>query len=176
MNGKPDEEIIKMGKQLVGALTGMVASLLFLAGCSLDAGTDADSMDLRTIDRATTPNDALACPPNACKAKADFDSPVFAIAQKTLMDQIKRVIARQPRTELIASDSSLDQLVFVQRSKILGFPDTVWIQGHVFQKRSSVIIYSRSNYGHSDFGVNRDRVSMWIDEIQRSIASAPAVP
>lgn len=160
----------------IGRLAGLAALLFFAVGCSLNAGTDVGPMDLRTIDRATSPNDALACPMGTCKAEGDLESPVFRVTREKLMIHAKQVIAGQSRIKLIASDAQLDQLVYVQRSKFLGFPDTIWIQGVTVGAGSSVIIYSRSNYGYSDFGVNRDRVNVWLDDIQRSIAALSQVP
>lgn len=165
-----------MNGYCVRRLAVLATLVSFMAGCSLDSGTDVGSMDLRSFDRATSPNDALACPAGRCKAKGDIESPVFPVALNSLMAHAKRVISEQPRTRLIASDDQLEQLVFVQRSRFLGFPDTIWIQGLTIKAGSSLIIYSRSNYGYSDFGVNRERVRAWLDDIQRSIAPTSQVP
>ena len=37
----------------------------------------SETIDLRNVERAHSPNDALACPPSLCRAEADFESPIF---------------------------------------------------------------------------------------------------
>ncbi len=126
-------------------------------------------MDLRDIDRSTSPNDGLACPPGICRAKADFATPAFPVGRTKLTDIALAVFKQQPRTELVGRDPALDQLVFVQRTKYLGFPDTIRIQGATIGAQVSIIIYSRSNYGYWDFGVNRARVQNWLEILVQAI-------
>ena len=38
---------------------------------------DLGPVALETLQRRTTPNDALACPASLCQAKADIVSPIF---------------------------------------------------------------------------------------------------
>ena len=76
------------------------------------------------------------------------------------------VINRQPRTKLIRAATELEQLIFVQRSKFLGLPDTIWIQFVGLKEGTSLIIYSRSNYGYWDFGINGRRIKNWLEEIK----------
>lgn len=126
-------------------------------------------MDLRDIERSASPNDALACAPGVCRANADFESPAFPIGKTKLTDIALAVFKDQPRTELVSRDGALDQLVFVQRSRVLGFPDTIHFQGVTVGAQVSVIIHSRSNYGYWDFGVNRARVQNWLELLAQAI-------
>lgn len=148
----------------------LAALALLVAGCT----ADMKPVDLRTLARSTSPNDALACPAGACRAKADFESPSFAVGGAALMDAARRVVAARPRTELVATDTALDQLVFVERSRLFGFPDTIRVQGVPAGAGASVIIYSRSNYGYWDFGVNRARVQALLAALARAAAAIPA--
>jgi uncharacterized protein (DUF1499 family) len=141
--------------------------LTLLPGCSLDVKT-SETIDLRNIERSHSPNDALACPPRLCRAKADFESPIFKITRTELINQARKLIIAEPRTKLIGSSSTLDQLVFVQRSQLFGFPDTIWIQGSGVDLSASLIIYSRSNYGYWDLGVNRERIRTWLDKLEKT--------
>ena len=131
---------------------------------------DAQTMDLRSIDRSSSPNDSLACPPGLCRAKADFQSPIFALEENDLMKRVEAVLTAEPRTALVGKDPALDQLVFVQRSALFGFPDTIWIQATDVDQRTSLIVYSRANYGYWDLGVNRDRVRGWLEKLVNAIA------
>ena len=156
---------------MIGRLSALTVFTAHMAACSFTVPT----MDLREIERTRSPNDALACPAGLCRSQPDFDSPVFSVDKKNLLERAKTVITEEPRTELVGEDPALDQLVFVQRSAIFGFPDTVWIQGTNVGARTSIIVYSRSNYGYWDMGVNRSRVRAWLEKLKRSIKEEQAL-
>ena len=63
-----------------------------------------------------------------------------------------------PRVKVLHTDETRLQIVAVQRSKWIGFPDTVWVQVVDVKDKVSSIIFSRSNYGLWDAGVNLKRV------------------
>ena len=55
---------------------------------------------------------------------------------------------------------------YIQRSRLMGFPDTIVVQ--FFERpggRSSLALYSRSQLGKSDFGVNRARIARWLEKL-----------
>ena len=151
--------------QKLGRVLIVTTLITHLTGCAFDSQT----MDLRSIDRSVSPNDGLACSLGICHAKFDIESPTFALPKNIMMERVKAIITAEPRTKLVGIDLGLDQLVFVQRSALLGFPDTIWIQGAYVDTRASIIIYSRSNYGYWDFGVNRDRVRTWLAKLGRAM-------
>ena len=140
----------------------LLALSIFGCGCSVKA----DPMDLRTMDRTSSPNDALACPPAICSATSDMEPSPLDLGAEQLGEVVRKVISAQPRTELVGEDPDLGQLVFVQRSRIFGFADTIWIQTVDLEPEVSLIMYSRSNFGFWDLGVNRRRVSAWLSEIE----------
>lgn len=138
-------------------------ALLSLAGaCTMSSTT----RDLREIDRTSAPNDALACPPGVCKAEVDIESPLFAIRPERLREIVRRVISSQARTEIVEEHADREQLVFVQRSRLFGFRDTIWIETVDLDPHASVIIYSRSNVGFWDLGVNLRRVRAWLAAVE----------
>lgn len=142
-----------------------IGLLLLTAACA----AETVPQDLRELQRADSPNDALACPLRTCKAAADIESPVYAVAPDDLMQALRRAIEAEPRTELAAEAAALNQVVYVQRSALFRFPDTVWVQPVALSDGASVIIYSRSNYGYGDFGVNRERVERWLSLLEESL-------
>ena len=129
-------------------------------------------MDIRILEERTKSNDALACPAGLCGVDADFESPSFAVSVEDLLEIAETAIGAEPRTKLVAKDRNLPQLVFVQRSRIFRFPDTVWLQGVKTETGSSLIIYSRSNYGESDLGVNKKRVQAWLAKLTGQIQAS----
>jgi uncharacterized protein (DUF1499 family) len=162
-----EQKLSTQGRNPIGRKILILGLFTLLPGCSLDVKT-SETTDLRNIERSHSPSDALACPPRLCRAKADFESPIFKITRAELINQARTLIIDEPRTKLIGSSSSLDQFVFVQRSQLFGFPDTIWIQGAGVDWRSSLIIYSRSNYGYWDLGVNRKRIRTWLEKLDKA--------
>jgi uncharacterized protein (DUF1499 family) len=59
---------------------------------------------------------------------------------------------------------------YIQRSERLGFPDTIVVR---FIDRpegqSTLAIYSRSQFGESDFGVNKARIERWLAKLAAQV-------
>jgi len=135
---------------------------LIAAGCSADTAL----IDFATFARVTTPNDAMACPAGFCAAKADFVTEVVAMPAADLAAKAIAELPNEPRAELVLRSGDGLRLVFVQRSLIFRFPDTINIAVQsVGDGQATVAIYSRSNYGYGDFGVNRRRVETWLKRL-----------
>ena len=153
--------------QCVGrfAVLAMLGAFV-LAGCSADTG----AVDFPTLTRTETPNDALACPVGVCAAKVDLVTEPVELSAAALADKVAQILQAEPRTELVghgavAADGSLN-LVLVQRSAVFRFPDTVNVLVRPLDDRHAIIaIYSHSNYGHGDFGVNLARVKDWLGKL-----------
>ena len=139
---------------------------LLAAGCSYDSRP----RDLRTVSRSAAPHDALACPSNSCAALADFESPVFAVSPAELTNIARRRLSQEPRSEVVAEAPEFNQIVLVQRTAVLRFPDTIWEQAVATPQGTSIILYSRSNAGYWDFGVNRRRVEDWLQSLVEAAA------
>jgi uncharacterized protein (DUF1499 family) len=124
---------------------------------------DTAGVDFATLVRPSTPNTYLVCAKDRCAAAPDEESSVYAVPAQQLFDLARTILSAEPRTRLVQEQPERLRLVFVQRSLIFRFPDTVTLQ--VFplpDGGSTVAIYSRSNYGRSDLGVNKSRVRRWL--------------
>ena len=64
-------------------LTAISASVILMVGpewiWSFFGPPDLGPVAFETLERRTTPNDALACPPHFCKATSDLVPPLFAV-------------------------------------------------------------------------------------------------
>lgn len=149
----------------------LAAVLLVAAGLLTGCAANTEPQDLRELTRAESPNDSLACPPGTCKAEADFDSPVFGRTPEEVARALRQAIEGQPRIELAAAVQEPKQDIYVQRSAVFRFPDTIWVQPVALPQGSSVIIYSRSNYGYGDFGVNQERIGLWLELLREALAA-----
>lgn len=147
-------------------LTGSFLVLFtMLSGCNFSVKFD-QSTDLIRGKKSDAPNDALACPLNFCQGRANYTVPNFQFSKAALAVKFREIIKSEPRTTLLHSNPGLDQLIFVQRSRLFGFPDTIWVQFVDLRSESSLIIYSRSNYGYWDFGINGKRVKSWLKKLK----------
>jgi uncharacterized protein (DUF1499 family) len=55
---------------------------------------------------------------------------------------------------------------YIQRSKLMGFRDTIVVQ--FFERprgQSTVTLYSLSQLGEGDLGVNRARIERWLEKL-----------
>ena len=146
---------------------GLISALL--SGCS--AGTGA-IIDFASLQRPGSPNNFLVCPDGFCRAAVDMPSPAFAATLDVLLAATKRALGRQERTALELEDQGRRQLVYVQRSALMRFPDRVWIEIVPLPgNRSGLAVFSRSIYGYSDSGVNKGRVLAWLDAIGAELAA-----
>ncbi|MCA3556544.1 DUF1499 domain-containing protein [Aestuariivirga sp.] len=123
---------------------------------------DLGEVDFANLVRRDTPNDALACLPQFCAAKADIPAPVIAQPLGEVFRAVQDAVAHEPGLAQVHADPGQATLRFVQRSKIMGFPDTINVKiAATADGGSAVLIYSRSQLGKSDMGVNLARVTRW---------------
>lgn len=126
---------------------------------------DLGSVDFATLRRRTTPNDALICPRDICpEVRPDAEPPVFDVPGARLRSLVSEVALGEPGTSLIDKGPQQDR--YLVRTRFMRFPDTVVVQ--VFdrgQDASTLALYSRSQIGRSDFGVNRRRLERWVARI-----------
>lgn len=138
---------------------------------SLMGPADLGSVAFETLERRRTPNDALACPEDLCRAPSDMTPPVYAIGVERLRQAMAGVIASEPDVTPVA-DAGLDQR-YIQRTRWMRFPDTVVIRYvPLGPDRSTLALYSRSQLGKGDLGVNRARIARWLEKLSRELPVA----
>jgi uncharacterized protein (DUF1499 family) len=126
---------------------------------------DLGPVEFATLKRRPTPNDALICPRDICpQAQPDAEPPVFPVPSAHLRSLVSEVALSEPGTSLL--DKGQEQDRYLVRTRFMRFPDTVVVQ--VFdrgQDASTLALYSRSQIGSSDFGVNKRRLERWVARI-----------
>lgn len=138
-----------------------------IAGCT----ADTSDLELRSVVRNGRPSEVLACPPGFCTANADIAVPDYGVPVEQLADIVRAAVAAMPRTTVERDDRPRHRLVAVQRTAVLRFADTVWIEAIPRgATASSLAILSRSNVGYYDFGVNRRRVEALLAAIAERVA------
>ena len=147
----------------------ILIAAMTLAGC---AATTSD-LELRSFARADKPAEVLACPPGYCAARADLTVPDYPIPLERLAAIVREAVTAIPRTTIERDEPARQRLVAVQRTAVLRFPDTIWIELIARgPASSSVAIYSRSNFGYYDFGVNRRRVEALLAAVAARVAAS----
>lgn len=126
---------------------------------------DLGAVDFRTLTRRKSPNDALICPKDVCPAATpDREPPVFALPAARLRRLVAEIALWEPNTSLLQSGPEQDR--YLVRTRLMRFPDTVVVQVIARgEERSTLALYSRSQVGRSDFGVNRRRLEHWLSRI-----------
>ncbi|GLQ05713.1 DUF1499 domain-containing protein [Sneathiella chinensis] len=138
------------------------------------------------LEKPRTPNSFLMAPEGVChKAVPDAGSPAFPVPVETLREVFKVVALSHPRVEALPENlpenfpESLPdnppgevplQDEYVQYSKGIGFPDTITVRFlPAGEGGSTLAVFSRAHYGIRDFGVNRNRVLLWIEELRNRL-------
>jgi uncharacterized protein (DUF1499 family) len=154
------------------AIVLAAASAFFLVGperiWASVGPADLGPASFETLRRRTSPNDSLACPPGLCAARSDLVPPVFATDVNELKSAFAKAIATEERIERVASEDGGAVERYIQRTRIMGFPDTIVVRFiDLGDGRSTLALYSRSQLGHSDFGVNRARIERWLAKLAK---------
>jgi uncharacterized protein (DUF1499 family) len=132
---------------------------------SIFGSPDLGAVEFKTLVRRQNPNDALICPRYVCSAsKPDSEPPIFPFPASRLRALISDVALSEPDTSLLHSDAEQDR--YLVRTKLMRYPDTVVAQVIALdEEHATLALYSRSQIGRSDFGVNRKRLQRWLSRV-----------
>jgi uncharacterized protein (DUF1499 family) len=144
---------------------------LLLPACGADGASGLPQpalMDMTRIERPATPNTFLAGPA-WMRPEPDVVTEEQKRSAQALYETAKAVFGGEPGTYVAAEYPAQLQIHYVVRSAVLNFPDLVTVQVDTAgADRSTLVIWSRSVYGRSDFGVNRERTKTWLAALQQS--------
>jgi len=161
---------------VIAAIAAVLGGAFVLLGperiWSLFGPADLGAVLFESLRRSPSPNDALACPPDLCPAKIDIMPPDFSVTPAVLREAFARAILPERRLTLVGIDDRMSTDRYVQRSDKMRFPDTIVVR---FLERpggrSTIALYSRSQLGHSDMGVNRKRIERWLERLGREVSA-----
>lgn len=137
----------------------VVAALLLIAALIVPRAVSDDPAVWHADPRAVTPSDR----PNSYLV-ADYDAVTLPAPPGEVLARFDRIAMAEQRTEKLVQDDG--RVTYVQRSAVFGFPDYISVNVAPVEDGSSVTIFSRSRFGHSDLGVNKARVERWLDKLQ----------
>ncbi len=165
-------------------MIALVAGLALAAGGSwwllgperiweLFGPADLGPVSFEDLERRSTPTDALACPNNLCPIDTDILPRDYPVDVPALRKAMNRALMTERRLTLVDIDDKTPQERYVQRSETMRFPDTIDVR-YVARPGggSTVAIYSRSQFGRNDLGVNHARVERWLGKLSREVAQS----
>src|SRR5262245_28330321 len=123
----------RIGKTFILALSALALTAVIVIAAfaligpervwALFGPADLGPVSFSALERRETPNDALACPPDICRAQSDLAPPVYAVSAEELRAALGWVIASEPRVTRVATEDAPMVERYVERSALLGFPD-----------------------------------------------------
>lgn len=127
-------------------------------------------IDFAAFERDDRPNQFLVAPEGLCKTPIDAISPVFDASVDKLKQTWIAMMDSQPSVKEIGQSSLGNQLEYVQRSRWMRFPDLVSVRFIPADAgRSTIAIFSQSQIGYFDFGVNEKRVTSWLGQLRECL-------
>ncbi|MBT4741513.1 MAG: DUF1499 domain-containing protein [Rhodospirillaceae bacterium] len=129
-----------------------------------------DTIDFATLVRPVSPNTFLLCPSGFSVSAPEQEAPMFEVSSDTLVSAWLDMIGDQARTvEVDRSDNGF-QRTFVQRTWFAGFPDVITVLFIALSTETSTLaVYSRSQYGISDLGANKKRITTWLSALAQRL-------
>jgi len=88
------------------------------------------------------------------------------ISQAILTEIILDYVGDQDGVSLLANTNDGQLITFVQRSKLIGYPDYITFKITPQGDSTQLSVFSRSRYGYRDFGVNKSRAEAWMHAVR----------
>ncbi|CAG9467860.1 unnamed protein product [Pedinophyceae sp. YPF-701] len=142
-----------------------------------------EPFDFATFKPTWMPHKYLVAPTSLCtNASPNQVADVYeGVSPSSLRDAWKSMIAKQPRTTEEKSFPDVEQYCFIQRSAKMEFPDDIIVQFFDAQRfspdapagSSTLAVYSCSEMGVGDMGVNKHRVKTWLAALKDELGAGP---
>ena len=165
----------------VSAITRIIAFLLMAVSLQVGAEpghpkecpTMTEFLEFDALRRPASPNHWLVAPPGAdASLHRDAAAPRYPLAAERLARAWVGVVEQAPRTRIIGVSTDGLRVEAEQRSAWFGFVDRVRFRAIALDDASSTFFaYSRSQSGYWDFGVNRRRLSAWVEALQQAASA-----
>lgn len=132
---------------------------------------DLGEVRFENVEPVSTPNSYLVCPKELCTSRMpDMVPEVYKVSAAELMQLARETWSDEPGTRLVHDSPAALTLRFVQRSKIMRFPDTISVRFiPVNEQQATIALYSRSQIGYSDLGANEDRAELWLGQLGKRV-------
>lgn len=125
---------------------------------------DMGAVNFETFTPSKKPNHALFCPEGYCEnATKNNVSPIFEMSTNALKEKLFAIIEAEDNIDKVASDDEKLEYRFVQYTPLMRYPDTIRVKLiGLDDEKSTLAIFSESQIGRSDLGVNSKRINKWL--------------
>ena len=155
---------------IIAAVTATL--IVYIAGyektwASIFGPADQGRTVFKTLRRSKLPNTALICPQNHCEAaKPNEIAPIYSVSAEQLREKFRAALKQEKNLERVHTNDPAMRERYIQRSAGLRFPDTIQVEYiSISAKSSTIALYSQSQIGISDRGVNSKRLRRWLKRI-----------
>ena len=93
----------------------------------------------------------------------DIAAPVFTESPAALLARFDAIVLATPRTKVVAGGLAQGRITYVTRSALWGFPDYSTVEAIPYAEGATLAIHARLRFGRGDLGVNKARVTGWLD-------------
>ncbi len=165
--------------RILAFLFGFIAALIVLFSVATSYGwdriwpsivgpSDLGPVSFKGLKKDKPSNEALVCPLDLCEPDSiDFASPQYGVPPQRLRALLLESLELEPRLDRVDDESDPMKLRFVQYSARMKFPDTISVEVLTGPRDTSYLaVFSRSQLGQSDLGVNRARIERWLDRLR----------
>lgn len=121
-------------------------------------------VDPLVAERPTTPNAYLLRDDGG-----DAPALILQASPARVAESLEQILANTPRVTRLAGSASQGWVTYVQRSRIMGYPDAISIRLTPVGDGTRVDIFSRSRFGYGDGGVNAARVTRWMTRLEAAL-------
>lgn len=116
------------------------------------------------LEHANPPTGAAPDKP-VIKAGSALFSQGFEETPASILQRLNTIALATPRTKILAGSVEEGMVTYVTRSLGFGFPDYTTVQAVVDGSGARLTLYGRLRFGKSDFGVNKQRISDWLQAL-----------
>ena len=129
-----------------------------------------EPVDFSKLRLPTSPNAHLAAPPGVTNERHET-VPLLSVPPDAAWAVLRVLGDGMERVWKMAEWPALRQAQWVARTRWMNFPDLVNGQIMELPGGTGLFLYSRSLVGHSDFGVNAQRIVTWRAAFDRALAA-----
>ncbi len=164
---------------MIIAIAAVLVAVVLGVGIRLGVVKAKDDPAVWHVDPLTsanpkTPNWHRVVPADATVDRhpdRDAHPPTFKASAAELGAAFDAVAKADERVTVVAGSAAEGHVTYVQRSKLMQFPDYVSARFvDLPDGGSTLAVFSRARYGQKDFDVNKKRVERWLDATQKRLA------
>ncbi len=154
--------------RIVLIVLGVLAAIAVVAAVMvrrLDHDAGVWHVDPLTAPKPSTPNSYRAAPADA-DVDADAIAPIFQVPVADLAAKFDRVARDSGSVGVVGGSHESGFVTYVQTSSLFAFPDYISVRFiQIDAMTSTLAVFSRSRLGQGDLGVNKKRVTSWLEQL-----------